>query len=102
MQAEPKAQEQDQPAAPIEIPSPSYKRWQEIGRHALRMEPRPVLETLRDVLDDCAALIVYEHWRANGQNCARTAEALGVGRKRVRRIVNRCKQTPNTDSGGHR
>lgn len=94
LQAEPEPQQQ----GPVEQLQ-SFDRWQQIGRHALRLEERPVLETLRNVLKDCAALIVYEHWRANGQNVTKTAEALGMSRRRVRMIVDERKQAPSTDGG---
>jgi hypothetical protein len=62
-------------------------RWIQIGRSALMPEARSAALSLEEMLEQCANLIVYQRWLANGGNTKRTAEALGIGRQRVKKIV---------------
>lgn len=87
MQAEPLMEGQGPPADSTVNQERSYSRWQQLGQDALRLTRPPVLRRLREVIAECEALIVYEHWLANGQNITRTSEALGLSRRRVRRLL---------------
>lgn len=87
MRAEPFMEGQAPPVAPTVNQACSYARWQQLGQEALRITRPLVLRRLREVIAECEALIVYEHWLANGQNITRTSEALGLSRHRVRKLL---------------
>jgi len=87
MQADPLMEGQGPPVEPTVNQARSYARWQQLGQDALRLTRPLVLRRLREVIAECEALIVYEHWLANAQNITRTSEALGLSRLRVRKLL---------------
>lgn len=88
MRAEPPMGEGQRPPAESTVNQErSYARWQQLGQDALRLTRPLVLRRLREVIAECEALIVYEHWLANAQNITWTSEALGLSRHRVRKLL---------------
>lgn len=100
MRADPNDHEQGAPAEPTVNQAHSYGRWEQIGRHALRLARPSVLRPLRAVLAECEGLIVHEHWLANAQNLTKTGEALGISRRRVRLILKRWLAATESREGG--
>lgn len=102
MQADPAPQAQDQPLRIVpdepadELPD-NYVAWQKIGRQALYVEARTRIKTLGEVLAECAALVIIETWLAHGRNMTRASEALGISRKRVRRVLNAWREAQAQD-----
>lgn len=88
MQAEPPHQ-QGPGVEPTVNQSVSYARWQQIGHHALRLVRPSEARALREILAECEALIVYEHWLAHDQNLTNASELLGISRLRARRALKR-------------
>lgn len=98
MNGEHDAQEQDQASLLTGTRSHSYDRWVELGQTALQGR-RSAAFTLDEVLKECAALIIYEHWIANGRNSTKTAEVLGIGRKRVKRVMKAWRPAQGSEGG---
>lgn len=102
MTGEHDAQAQEPSAEPAEPRSRSYDRWMELGRSALQPVRRPAAVELGEVIEECVTLIIYEHWIANGRSCTKTAEILGIGRKRVAKAMKPWRQAQHDEGGEHR
>ena len=85
---------------PTGCPSQTQARWTRLGEHALLLERPPSIRPLREILAEAEALVIYEHWIANGKNTTKTAEALRVSRRRVRKALAAREQAPGSTEAG--
>lgn len=73
---------------PTETELQTLAKWYRLGRWALGLEPPVERRKLREIMSECASLVIIETWLANGRNRTRTAQDLNVSRRVVRNAVN--------------
>lgn len=78
----------EQAHEPTETELQTLATWYRLGRRALGLEPPVERRKLREIMSECATLVIIEAWLANGQNRTRTAQDLGISRRVVRNAVN--------------
>ncbi len=78
------------------IPQSLIEAWLELGSRAL-LEGYAPRRSLADCLRDCEQMVIVSTWLGRGMNITCTARDLGIGRRRVRNVIERWRSSMHDD-----